>query len=337
MAGIHIFLSNILWTLKYSFFRNRNIFYLVKPYLATGKFRNSLHCDYIYEVSHKRHFDNITFASSSYQHPIAKRVIAFITWIIVYKNRAKENFGGTEIIISSSGQEYKIFNIDRSSVLTLFSDINKMLCVVSNKNHFKDYFYVAQTLEVVREKKFIVEEFISQKIFDKEEAFRCLAKQYAVYARNFPSFKDDDADENCRFFAQRFGKSDLLDLVKEFPMILSHGDLWKSNVMYDGFWYYITDFESVKPRFVLYDLFCFIFTEYVLYDDMTMILYYFQGKYDDLFSDVLLSVNIVFDREKRGLYLLAYLVTVLSERWKTFVAVDCKISKVIKEFIPNYS
>ena len=289
---IHIFLSNIWWTFRYTLFRNRKIFNTIRPYLSKGTFRNSIHCDYIYEVSRKRHFEKITFASFSYQNPIAKIIIAFVTNIIRYKNRNGGGFGGTEIIVSSSHQEYKVFNIEKKKVLTLYSDPDKLNRILGNKRIFENTFDVAKTIEVNKKDTYCVEEYIEQNLFDKEKAFQYIADQYAEYAKNASCCKDEKIDDRCKYFALRFGKSDLLNLIKDYPMIFSHGDLWRSNVMYDGSRYYITDFEAAKSRFILYDLFCFIFTEYVLYNEPSMIQCYFQGKYDNLFSQVLQSVNI---------------------------------------------
>lgn len=335
---IRIFLSNILWTFRNVFSRNRKIFSSISRYLANGVFCNSLYCDYIYEESHKCHFDNVTFASSSYQNPLAKIIIAFVTKIVKYKNKKNngEGFGGTEIIISSSLNEYKIFNIEKKAVLTLYSDRDKMNRILANKKKFELFFNVVKTLEIDKTNSYCIEEYICHNFFDKEKAFFYIAAQYAEYVKVVSCYKNEKIEAYILFFAQRFGESDLLFQIKDFPMIFSHGDLWKSNVIYDGSRFFITDFEVAEPRFILYDLFCFIFTEYVSYDDSTMIRNYFKGKYDGCFSELLLSANIVFDKEKRGLYLLAYLVSVLYERWKTYFAFDKKIFNIIKTYIPNY-
>lgn len=334
---IRVFLSNVFWMFKNVFFRNKKIFNAAKPYLASGLFRNSLYSDYIYEVSHQKHFENLTFSSSSYQNFFAKKIISCVTSLMTYKNCNSGDFGGTEIIISSSLREYKIFNVEKKVVLTLYLDRNKMNRVFWNKKNFSPFFNVVKTLEINSRKSFCIEEFINHKNFDKEKAFLFIAKQYAFYARNKSFNKDKQMDIQCLFFAKRFGSSKLLSLIKDFPIIFTHGDLWKSNVIYDGLIYYVTDFEAAKSRFFLYDLFCFIFTEYVIYDDLAMIQNYFQGKYDDLFSNISQSVDLVFEKNNRDLYFLAYLVTVLNERWKNYFGVDDKISRVIKDFIPNYN
>ena len=333
---IHVFLSNILWAFKCVFFRNKEIFKAAKPYLVVGSFRNSRYCDYIYETSQKNRFENVTFASTAYQSFFAKILIMLVTRFIKYKNFEEGSFKGKEIIISSSHQEYKIFNVEQTKVLTLFSDREKLSRVIANKKHFENSFNVAKTLEVDYKASYCIEEFVKHESFDKETAFQVLANQYAGYVRKVSCCKDYEIEDRCRFFSKRFGQSDLLCRIRDFPMVFTHGDLWKSNVIYDGFHYYITDFEAAKPRFVLYDLFCFMFTEYIIYNDITMIQRYFWGKYDEIFSQILRSVNVRFDDRERGVYLLAYLVAVLNERWRKFFKLDYKITDIIKKYIPNY-
>lgn len=331
--NIHLFLGNISGTLKLSLFRNKLIFEQVKPFLAAGTYKNSLYCDYIYKVGLPRHFDKKTFSSTFALNKYARKIVIIITNLVRYKNKHENEFCGTEVIISSGHSEYKVFDIKKELVLTYYNDQNKLSLVAQNKNKFRDYFNVTKTTDLNVDKHILIEQFIKQCPFEKEKALIYVIKQYKQYVKSQAVNCSTITDLYCQQFKERFGDSSLLKEVKQYPSVFSHGDLWSSNIMFDGKVYYITDFEAAEHKYILFDFFMYIFSEYVVYNDIVFIDNYFIGRYDNILSDVMESAEAEFTPNSRGSYILAFLVEIVNERWESYHSIDDKIIKILKEYI----
>ena len=120
------------------------------------------------------------------------------------------------------------------------------------------------------------------------------------------------------------------------PQICTHGDLWSSNIMYDSKQFYLTDFEAAKERYIYYDFFTYIFSEWLLDNDDSLLNNFFYGLYDAWLTQSAELFNCTFDVHNRDVYFLHFIVELYNERWKQTTSMNQIVFKTIEKFIKRY-
>lgn len=320
--------------------RNLGVIREISPYLEKGFYQNSLSFDRIHRIGEKTRMKVKTFSSYGELYPFSACLIKLYNSITAYFVRnSYKDFMGTDVIISSSLTEYKVFDYCTDRVLTYFKSEKKMDRIIRDKKLFIDVFRVPRTLTINYKNSFIIEEMISHHDFDVRQAFEELCSDISKFILYNSTYleRDPNYHNKCKFFSDRFGQSELLIESIGSLMTLTHGDLWSSNCIFDGEQFYITDFERVGKRYFLFDFFLFIFTEWHLNGNAALIDNYFNGRYDRYLDLVFKGCSLTYENESRQSYFLAFLVSITYERWQTNREIDKKIRKFIQSFIPSYS
>ena len=320
--------------------RNRTIIHELSSFLMNGKYKTSAHGDCIYNSYYTQKMASQTFSSLKKINIFAKPFIKIIYQLSTTKINTKEKiFGGTEIIISSSLSEYKIFDYLRKEVLTKYKSSSKLQRVIKGKNIFAQSYNVPKTITVNNNEAYIIEELIPHVEFDSEMAFKNICISICAHTKLYISSlctNKASYQDACVHFSNRFGESDILYEGLGSTELLSHGDLWSSNVIYDGSKQYITDFERIGSRYFLFDFFFFIFSEWHLNQKAKLIINYNEGLYDVFLHEIFQIVGHKFDTKKKDCYLAAFLVSVTYERWKNYIDINPFIESFIKKYIPSY-
>lgn len=340
MAGIRIVLREIRRaydTCK----RNRGIVNSMSDFLLTGVYRTASSGDSIYLIG-STDIIRGTYSSFKKTPSFAKVVANIIYYLTRYRiiNRESElDFAGTQLILSSSQKELKVFDFERKQVLTKYSSLDKLLKYNDDKERFAHSYNVAQTIFIYEHKSIIVEQLIPHKAFNSESIFPTLVQSMIKHTRSFKtaiSRRNEDYMKQSILFASRFGDSRLLERQKKLPSIVTHGDLWSSNVISNGSELFITDFERTGNRFFLYDFFTYIFTEWLLNNNPSLLNDYFHGDYDTSLEDMFTALGETYSTDNKESYLLVFLISYTSERWTVSSSNDERVVNFLKKYIPSY-
>lgn len=309
-------------------------------FLQEGVYLASIGGDGIYEKSHTPVIISRTFSSRYEFWPIIRCLLILVSHCVSLKPlRTEESrFSATECIRCSSGREYKFFDFANRQVLTLYLDKEKLKAVSLNRVFFAQYFCTPKIIECNETLGFIIEELVEQTSFDKEVAFKKILSQYSSYLNQTQQqpCKTFENDSNVSMFQDVFGHSPLFDMKIMLPQICTHGDLWSSNIMYDSKQFYLTDFEAAKERYIYYDFFTYIFSEWLLDNDDSFLNNFFLGLYDAWLTQSAELFNCTFDVHNRDVYFLHFIVELYNERWKQTTSMNQIVFKTIEKFIKRY-
>lgn len=318
--------------------RNKKIINLLEAYLLNGVYKNTPSFDCIYKKDILPRVGKYTFTATD-EKPLSVK-IALRLFNVLFKytiNSSKKVFGGTEVIISSSLSEYKAFDYEKRRVLTVYKSVDKMEKVENYKQLFSEIYNVPTTYTFCREKSYVIEDLVCHSYFDPicvvqtiAEGICSVIEKYGYEKRNYEFFKT-----RVDHFSKRFGESNIL-YDDSLIICYTHGDLWSSNVIYNGEHYFVTDFELADSRFFLYDFFLFIFSEWLLKNDSRLLDCYFSGEYDSLLHKIFQTAKVNFDKHKKQIYIMTFLVSITYERWQTNIEMDSKINNFINHYILLY-
>jgi hypothetical protein len=326
---LHLAINNLI--------RNKKIIHKYSYLLEDGIYRCSIYGDYMFKKQNKQIAEYTTFKSITALNKYAIPFVRCLYRLVSFKIRDNcfKDFCGTELLISSSRQEYKVFDKKTCKVLTVYSEKRKLKQILTNKAFFAKYFKVPQTININYNKSYCIEEYIIHNPFDPIDAIDSICEDLLLYLlstyKNY-SYDNDEDRLKAKLFSLRFGDSVLLESTIGLPKTSVHGDLWSSNVIFDGHMYFVTDFERVGVRFFLFDFFCFIFSEWLLKNDDRLLMQYNNGRFDNFFAKLPWDYNPF----RKDLYLLAFLIDMTNERWSNYTEVDNKIKEALIKYIPTY-
>ncbi len=310
-----------------------------QSYLKKGVYIPSIYRDGFYKNGISPIVLSRTFSSRYKYNKMLAIVLKFICR--VHSKKVLSDgvcFQGQECVCCSSGKEYKFFDYEKQMVLTYYMDLKKQERINKNRCIFANYFSLPNMITYNTCDHFIIESLIKQLEFDKSEAFECILKSYDVYIKDSDRLNDSvyDMTENIKIFQRVFGKSKLFNDIIIYPSIYAHGDMWSSNIMYDGNTYYLTDFENCGERYFYYDFFTYLFSEWLLNKDASLLCKYFKGGYDTWLIKTSASVNCTFNVKSRGTYFLYFLVEMYAIRWQHSMKMNSVVKKVINQFLREY-
>ena len=321
--------------------RNRNIVKAHRSFLKGGTYKNSLTGDYIYEKSSPSYLKAQTFSSLSQCNNFIDMLLNLLVDLFMYRVRenGEKKFQGTEMILSSSKTETKIFSIDNNEVLTKYKDVEKLKRVELDKKYFGQFFNVPETKTVNIEECYVVEKFIAHKKFEPVNAFSYFSEvliNYLYAIRDTISYDEAGDEKKIKKFSNYVGDSKMLHRVVGLPKLMVHGDFWNFNVIYDGRKYYLIDYEKKGVRFFLYDYLCFIFSEYTLLNNNRLLKTYLSGGFDETLSEMFGAIGCRFNEKMREVYFLAFLVEILNERPWSKVLSNELVGGLLRTYLPKY-
>lgn len=338
--------KEMFYVFKYGFniikrgIRNGYVLRTHEMYLENGVYINTINGDYIYEVSSYSKIGDKTYSSLSLNNGQCMFLLNVFTKIFKYKinGNKKKKFCGTELLLSSSGNEIKIFSKKKGLVMTCYKDKNKFLRSLDEKYYFSQYYDVPKTVEFDIDNKTVVELLIPHHDYSVDNAFFYYCERFSLYLQtNKDSIMYDIEEDKKKLarFRDCVGPSKLLNHAIGLPKIVTHGDLWRSNIIYDGKNFYLIDFEKKGIRFFLFDFFCFIFSECYLLYNRNQFNFYLKGGYDEVLSKLFKEANSIYDKNLRETYFIAFLVEYSHERWNTEKTSEI-VSNFLKEYLPKY-
>lgn len=316
--------------------KNKAVVSELEDFLLPGLWTSSINEDVLYNTSKPPMMINCTYKSTRPVPRIKRLLYPVISRIysIRIKSKEKQLFHGSEIIISTSGREYKIFDFENNLVLIRFKDSELRKKIETSKSNFSKSFYVPKTFHIDDKNKFIIEEYLPHEDFDSSYAFETMMTSYLHHvAHSKISYYESDYVSKCVIrFCKRFEISKVPLIELSLPTVMSHGDLISLNTIFSRGRFYVIDFERCKERYVFFDLFNYMFSEWVFKDNDSLLKKYFDGKYDSVCLEMAQMTGTEFLKEKRREYLFVFICLIYDERWRNGTGIDDKIYRFIKSY-----
>lgn len=208
-------------------------------------------------------------------------------------------FRGQFLSVSSSWKEYRLFDLRNRKLLTVFKDTERARCIVSERNYWKSFL---PTVPFVSLNSVIIEEpIIRKESFSSKQVLMSLFSDFRAYFA-----KPELSISNKQFLVE--------DQELFLPTLKIHGDLWRSNILFDGRSFYYIDFEHSKINVFFYDIFTFMLMEVEVYSDYTLWDGFVEGRFDRDFSELFSVLGVKYDSKLKRVYFSVFLRCFLSER-----------------------
>ena len=244
--------------------------------------------------------------------------------LFFYRNNfTKQVFNGDYMIVSSSESEFKFFDIDKKRILTYYSDESKLNFVSKQRIEWSKWLRTVEfTVDLAN--KTLIEPLISTTNYKTEDAFAQIQKDYLKYIvdasndmRSYYSIDKQRLDSFCNLWNDK----DLYDSIIKFiadnpiPVLNTHGDLWRANILFDGQYYYYIDFEQAAPRLFFYDIFMYILSDAFILKDNLLFKDFLEGKFDDYLQLISQKLNYQFIASQKYYYLALFSFEWYCNRW----------------------
>ena len=246
--------------------RNKKVIKKYKQFLKAGRYRSNCAGNIVCHVQHK------SVAIGTYDEKIRgvlANVLYPLTVCFQYKvplSEDKTSFKGEQILISSSGKEIKIFSYDKKRILTRYESPEKMQKITKARKFFSKFFPEVPYVCYNMEDQSIEEELLETSAYELDAAIRFIFSDYAQYIRIAEKKYENKTHIYDRFEVD-FGISVSSSIKENICSIVTHGDLWSSNILRANDKYYMIDYEHVGFRHFYYDFFCLIFHEMFINDN----------------------------------------------------------------------
>lgn len=232
------------------------------------------------------------------------------------------DFHGQLLLLTTTGRAAKIFDCEARKIATVYEDPREAEAVLENRSYWSAYFPVVPFEPALRGGRMLVESMIEKQPYDAERGFLALFPPYLRYLnaqREREAFtrKSFDPQQLTRFLdlLGRPEDREALAPLLELPALRTHGDLWTSNLLYDGETFYHIDFEAAAIRTFFFDPLMYLFSDAYLNKHPALLNNYCQGKYDAPLEEFFRAANREYQRSHRLLYLEAVLFQLFAERW----------------------
>lgn len=252
------------------------------------------------------------------------KLLSLITRMtVVYIGGKKKIFNANYLVVTSSLKDIKFFDIESRHIITVFSDKNRYCQILSNRNLWASHFNCvpftsnSQLLG-------IDEVYIKRISYNSSTIYERVLKDYSKYFEECKPNRNRNYTNNeerimhfCDTFRVNDYKSELLKIDTQLfnKTVLTHGDLWHSNIIYDGVAHYYIDFENIKERVFIYDLYMYIFADWFYHDDKELTENYYTGKYDESLNYLFGLFNTSFKSNLRKTYMVYFIYLMYYEKW----------------------
>lgn len=260
-----------------------NILQKLEKFLSKGNYTIDASFSIIYKKNNQEKtntFDSLTLNS---------KVFNFLSKTISYKVLDNSEFNGDSIIISSSREEFKIFNKNKKLLLNFYKTPKKMGVVLNNRQKFNVYF---ATPTIIKQGDcYFIEKIIeTEKIYSIDILFEKILSLYKKY------------------YTQAIPKK-----INNELYYFQHGDLWSSNVLVNSQKIFFVDFEESNFFPYGYDLFFFMFQEAYIKNNHILLNKFFNGEYNQYFNyEGILDVS---SEEKRKTVFKSFIKIYVKTRW----------------------
>lgn len=233
--------------------------------------------------------------------------------------KGAKKFNGQLLMLTTSGKEAKIFDYEERKIANIYQDEHEAETDLKNRAYWADYFPIVPFEPALRG-AMLVETMVDKQPYDVEDAFLSLFPNYIHYLETQKnSFIEGYCDnaQAIRFlnYLNRLEDYDELLRLLHMPSLITHGDLWPSNILYDGTAFYHIDFEHMAVRVFFFDVLMYIFSDYYQNKNSTLLDKYLQGEYDAQMEKLFRAAGCVYQRSERLLYLEVIIFVQFVERW----------------------
>lgn len=255
--------------------------------------------------------------------------------------KGTKKFSGQLLMSTSSEKEVKLFDYAERKIATAYQERREAETALKNRTYWASYFPVVPFEPELRG-DMLVETMVEKQPYDSENALRVLFPDYVRYIaaqERCGGFTrcEYDAAQVTRFLDLLGRPQDydaLLRLLK-LPACLTHGDLWTSNILYDGETFFHIDFEHMASRIFFFDVLMYIFSDCYLNQNRTLLNQYFEGEYDSQMGELFRAADCEYQSSERLLYLEGVIFLLFTERW------DCggssKVMEDMRALVGQYS
>ena len=294
-------------------------------YLEAGLYKYNHTVNALYRSEHEsiysKELRDKLFAQQSSSTNVFRNIYSSLYRAFIHG--IKKSFSGQLMVISTSEKEYKFFDFKQKRLLTLYTDGNRFSSILKNRIQWSKFFAVP-TFDYDEEKREISESLLDSDVFNYDKTVDRLVDELSLsHFSIFSNYRVNNSFENyaVESFLSEIGRSnyleDLLGFISSdcFRTTLSHGDLWRSNLLWSNEVLYYLDYEMIGNRVFFYDLFTFIFSEAYFLNNIEALKKYVLGKYDLIFEKLFRHAGVKYCGENRNTYLYVFLYLYYQERW----------------------
>lgn len=291
-------------------------------YLNHGVYKYNTSATILSPVTYLRHNKPQVFGAIEENGNILRKLFSRLYCYINCLSR--NEFKGDYMVITSSEQEYKFFNLKENLLLTNYLSIEKLEHVYKQRTYWAEWLPTVSCTKDIG-KKIILEPLVETCPFQSDRAFSQIMVDYENYfkessrGKELSYYKPNCASLNkfCSLWKDTSFRTDFLQFVEANPIPLyrTHGDLWKSNLLFDGEYFYYIDFEQSDDRPFFYDIFMYIVSDAFVLHDNTLLNKYISGEFDDFLRQISENLNYKYDNTKRRLYVSLFVFELFCNRW----------------------
>lgn len=312
-----------------------------KFYLERGVYKYNESTSALYKCK-KESIDSVRFRSKVFGDKSCSRNFFRLVFSKLYRviiNNDKDiSFKASLMIISTSEKELKFFNFRGRSILTFYSDKARYNQIVNKRIEWAHSFLVPQ-FEADRENCTIFESLLVPVDLPYEDYLEMVCRDECITANQARASECNLTAKDIDVFLKYIERDDITsDVVRfmnsnEYKCSITHGDLWRSNLIWADKQLYYVDFEHVGERVFFYDIMMFLFSEFFLLDNKDAIYKYVNGEFDGYISLVFQKAKVNFNASKRLTYFYVFLSVFYYERWKVLddKSMLQKLSRLLSE------
>lgn len=310
-------------------------------YLSKGVYRINSSLTVVYNidvVDKEQDVQNFLFSDS------IKRNVLLNYFAKLFTSKIRSNgkkFAGQLVIISTNERDYKVFDYDTSTLITIFDSTSIATEIFLKRKKWAEYFPVIN-FELVSTGDAIREKILEKRSFDHNDVFKRIIKDYVAYFDMIICERGYINENNLNYidlFKKDFAMNDLsLDsMLKQYQpkRCFTHGDLWASNIIVTDEAHYYIDFENVDLRVFYFDIFMYMFSEEIIFRNSFLLFCYFHGTFDSEMQSLFEAVGECYCKNNRELYFIYFLLSLYSERWKGTQSNDTtqKVRNILKKYL----
>ena len=261
----------------------------------------------IYKVGYKREYEferNHTLSGIKAKRNRHRFFYSIINKRVAYISGRRNSNGFTIGILS---YDHCIFiNPKQKAVLTYYNNAEKRNERFNKRQLLqKERFNLPSVLNDSLYKEQLLEEYIKKKEYNPERGLQKLLFFYTNKNIGVSAY----ANKNCLNGLISYLKKDLGAKIKNIisgdhlKQIITHGDCNYLNYIFDGDSFFFIDYDRAGMHFFFCDCIFFIFWQYYVLNDTSLIFNYFNGKYDSLFKTLFNSFDARFIPDCKYIYI----------------------------------
>lgn len=308
---------------KISVFGIKGILKKVRKYLKSGIYTIKNNFYTIYNINVNNNNNIKTFIDNSNLSGKIKKCLIDKIANKKYKIDNKyTSYSGELVVITSSRQQYKIFDFDNNNVIVKYLSTKKYDIIKKNYHYISKLFNTPKIIKYNDEELVTIEQYIfNENISDKKEQIFNEVLNIYIRTGNKVELMNDKFQKQSKnisktSFFQKINKYISKNTVlQNIKYIKCHGDLWSSNILLKDNTLYFIDYEKVDYYSVFYDIYFYMFSEAYILNNYLLLNNYLDGQYDKLLKKYFSIFNMKFDSNKKKDYFIFFIQEYANNKW----------------------